>query len=182
MPAVDRAKSAKLVGATLLGTERHRNCKECHTSGTGGNAMTDPKDPNSSVEIKIIHDKINLHYMKGSHSIEQLTGAIKAQLTAVREDDKLKVTIVVTNLAAGHYIPTGSPLRQLILEVSGDTGDGKHFTEERVYGRTVADQLGKLVEREYNVFVKGAKTIADTRLAPDEKRTETFLFDVPQGI
>jgi len=29
--------------------------------------------------------------------------------------------------------------------------------------------------------VKAAKTISDTRLAPGEKRTETFSFPVPAG-
>ena len=48
--------------------------------------------------------------------------------------------------------------------------------------RTVADQNGAPIAREHLAFVKAAKTTSDTRLAPDEKRAETFYFDIPQGV
>jgi hypothetical protein len=42
----------------------------------------------------------------------------------------------------------------------------------------VADKQGKAVPREPDAFLRGASTLSDNRLAPDEKRTETFLFPV----
>ena len=47
--------------------------------------------------------------------------------------------------------------------------------------RTIADQQGAPVTREHTAFLKGAKVISDTRLAPGEKRTETFTFAIPAG-
>ena len=35
--------------------------------------------------------------------------------------------------------------------------------------------------REHFVFLKAAKLVSDTRLAPGEKRSETFLFQIPKG-
>ena len=72
-------------------------------------------------------------------------------------------------------------MRQLILEVNADTDGGAHFSAQRSYRRTFADQQANPLDQEYKVFVRGNKIIEDTRLAPDEKRTETFLFDVPPG-
>ena len=54
-------------------------------------------------------------------------------------------------------------------------------SEERVYRRTVVDKQGKPVTLEPYAFLEGAKTTSDNRLAPDEKRTETFNFPIPAG-
>jgi hypothetical protein len=38
------------------------------------------------------------------------------------------------------------------------------------------------VALEHRAFVRGAKVISDTRLAPDEERTETFSLPVASGV
>jgi hypothetical protein len=87
----------------------------------------------------------------------------------------------VANQAAGHYVPTGSALREIVLEVRADSYTGQHFREERSYARIVGDREGKPLAQEHLAFLKAAKVLSDTRLAPDEKRTETFSFPVPSG-
>jgi hypothetical protein len=150
-------------------------CQSCHMSKVAGDVV-DPKVKRSSME------KVNLHQMPGSHSLDQLNKTIKTRLTTAREGDQLKVSVEVANAAAGHYVPTGSPLRQLVLEVRADAYDGKHFQETRTYRRAVADAHGTILQREHFAFLKGAKMVSDTRLAPDEKRVETFRFAIPQGV
>ena len=54
-------------------------------------------------------------------------------------------------------------------------------TERRIYTRVLADADGKTIEKEYVAFLKAAKILSDTRLAPDETRLETFSFKVPAG-
>jgi nitrate/TMAO reductase-like tetraheme cytochrome c subunit len=149
-------------------------CQSCHMYRTAGDVV-DPR-------VKRSKAAINLHQMPGSHSIDQLTKTITANLSAGWQGDNLRVLVDVTNRAAGHYVPTGSPLRQLILEVRADASDGRHYREERVFRRTVADQQGATVDQEHLAFISSARVIADTRLAPDEKRTETFLFAIQPGI
>jgi predicted CXXCH cytochrome family protein len=149
-----------------------QQCQSCHMARVAGDVV-DPKVKRSSVA------KINLHQMPGSHSLEQLTTAVKAQLSTVRDGDKLKVTVDLTNQKAGHYLPTGSPLRQLVLEVRVDGYGGEHFREERVYARNVADVHGTVLLREHFAFLKSAKVASDTRLAPGEKREEAFSFPLP---
>jgi len=120
--------------------------------------------------------------MPGSHSPDQLNKAIRASLTTTREEDQLRVVITVTNAGAGHYVPTGSPLREVQLELRADSYDGRHFQEERIYRRSVADQKGAVLNREHFAFMRAAKVVEDTRLAPNETRTETFSFPIPSGM
>jgi Cytochrome c554 and c-prime len=152
-----------------------KNCQSCHMYSVAGDVV-DPRIQRSSLS------KINLHQMPGSHSLEQLTRTIKSRLTTAREGDKLQVSVEVTNQAAGHYVPTGSPLRQLRLVVQADSYDGKHLSEQRVYQRVIADQSGKPIQRESVAFVQGAKVVLDTRLAPSESRKEVFSFAIPRGV
>jgi hypothetical protein len=151
-----------------------RQCQSCHMSRVAGDVV-DPHVARSGTA------RINLHQMPGSHSLAQLTGAFKAQLHTSREGGQLRVTVDVANQTAGHYLPTGSPLRQMVMELRADSAGGQHFREERVYARRVADQHGTVLMREHFAFLKAVKLESDTRLAPGEKRTETFLFPVPKG-
>jgi predicted CXXCH cytochrome family protein len=148
-----------------------KQCQSCHMTRVAG-AVVDPKVAHSSTA------KINLHQMPGSHSLAQLTSAVKAQMSTTHQGDRLKITVDVVNAKAGHYLPTGSPLRKLVLEVRADVYGGGQFREQRVYTRTVADLHGTALQREHFAFVKGVKAISDTRLSPGEKRTEIFEFPV----
>ena len=151
-----------------------RQCQSCHMSKVAGDVV----DPRVS---RAQHAQINLHQMPGSHSLEQLTRAIKAQLFAWREGGSVRVKVDLTNQAAGHYLPTGSPLRQLILEVRAESYGGEPFREERVLTRKVADRHGTVLGREHFVFLKAAQVVSDTRLAPGEKRAEAFSFPIAVG-
>jgi hypothetical protein len=121
---------------------------------------------------------LNLHAMPGSHSVDQLNRTIRAQLNAAWEGDNLKVTVDIANVAAGHMVPTGSPMRQLLLDVTASPYGGQTQHVRRAYRRVVADKLGKAVEREPDAFVRGASTLSDNRLAAGEKRSEVFLFSI----
>lgn len=119
--------------------------------------------------------------MPGSHTLEQLTRAIGATLSAAREGDQLRVSVELSNRAAGHHVPTGSPLRQLLLEVTADAYGGRHFRQERAYRREVADAQGAALTQEHAAFLRAAKQVSDTRLAEGERRTEVFTFPMPAG-
>ena len=153
----------------------HKGCQSCHMYHVEGEVV-DPRvkrTPNAG---------INLHQMPGSHSLTQLNKAIRGQLFVTHEGNQLRVEVVVTNQGAGHMVPTGSPLRKLILQVSASPFGGKPLQQERVFTRVVADQHGKVLNREDLVFMKAAKVLSDTRLAPRETRKEIFTFKVPKGV
>ena len=146
-------------------------CQSCHMSRVAGHVV-DPR-------IKRTNEaKINMHEMPGSHSLAQLTKTVRAVLTATRQSGHVQVVLDVENSAAGHRVPTGSPLRKIVVDVSA-AGPGVNFREERAFARTVADQQGKPVNSEHMAFLKAAKLVADTRLRPREKRRETFNVPAP---
>jgi len=149
-------------------------CQACHMYRIEGDVV-DPRIKRSATLT------LNLHEIPGGHSIQQLNKAIKADLSTTREGDRLRVVVKLSNRGAGHYVPTGSSLRQLILELQADSLAGHHFSEQRIYRRTVADRSGTVLNREDLVFIKGARVVTDTRLAPNETKTETFSFLIPQG-
>lgn len=150
-------------------------CQACHMGRVEGDV----------VELRIKAGgsaRVNLHEMPGSHSVKQLNQAVRSTLTTARKGDHLEVAVQLVNSGAGHFVPTGSPMRQVVLEVIADAYEGQDFSEERRYGRTVADAAGKRAEAEHAAFFRGAKVLSDTRLAPDEKRTEVFRFAIPDRV
>lgn len=153
--------------------QQGRYCQDCHMAQTAANVV-DPKIKRSA------HSSVNLHQMPGSRSIDQLNKAVSLHMDTERRGDMLAVTVDLSNRGAGHMVPTGSPLRELNLEVSVGAA-GKTHEEKRVYTRKVIDQAGKEIHSEELVFLKAAKTISDTRLKPGETRRETFEFPVPAG-
>ena len=179
MPSVGRVDLVQRIVATGTSVERHSHCEGCHEVTAAGQPASGAPGPASGLRDR---GKVNLHDTEGSRSKELLTTAIAAQLTAVREGGRIRVNVEVTNRGAAHYVPTGSPLRRLVLEVRADTDTGRHAIQERIYRRAIADSEGRPVEREPLLFVRGVKVIADTRLAPEEKRAETFVFDAEPGV
>lgn len=152
-----------------------KQCQSCHMFTVHGDVV-------DARVVKTGEHEVNLHEMPGSHSAQQLNRAIRTQFSVAREGSQVKVTVKLTNAGAGHDVPTGSPMRQLILEVQMSPYEGGQTQkQERIYARTVEDQKGAALHYEAAAFLKGAKVVKDTRIAPRETRTETFSFDLPQG-
>jgi hypothetical protein len=149
-------------------------CQQCHMEMVQG-AVVEPRVRRDASHL------VNLHAMPGSHSVSQLNKALTAKLTATRDGRNVDVTVKLKNEGAGHFLPTGSPMRQLILEVRAVSGGATTGTETKSYTRVLADAEGKTIQKEYVAFLKAAKVVSDTRLAPDETRTEIFSFKVPSG-
>ncbi len=151
-----------------------KNCQSCHMAAVAGKVADArfEREPTTS---------INIHKMAGSRSVAQLNRALKMRLEVAREAGRARVTVELTNAAAGHFIPTGSPLRQLILDVTARTADGKESRAKKVFARTVKDAAGKVLDKEHFVFLKATGAVIDSRLAPEESRKEVFYFDAPAG-
>jgi len=149
-------------------------CQNCHMFLVKGNVV-EPR-----VTREAAHE-VNLHEMPGSHSVTQLDKALRAKMTATRVGDVVRVSVTMTNQGAGHYFPTGSPMRKLILEVRAKPYGGDTLVQQKAYARTLADGDGKEVKYEHVAFLKAAKVLSDTRLAPEETKTETFTFPIPRG-
>jgi hypothetical protein len=152
---------------------QNTTCQTCHMRATTGN-IVDPKIARSATS------SINIHEMPGGHSVTELNRALLAQVTAERKGDTIEVTVNVVNRGAGHKVPTGSPLRTIVMVVEADNAAGARQVATRTFGRVVVDGAGQELNDEAGVFQHAAKTVSDNRLAPGERKIEHFSFPMPR--
>jgi hypothetical protein len=153
---------------------KETTCQTCHMRAVTGNVV-DPKIARSATS------SLNIHEMPGSHSVAELNRAIQAQILAERKGDTIDVTVNVTNRGAGHKVPTGSPLRAIVMVIEADNAAGNRQTVTRTFGRVVVDAAGQELTDEAGVFQRAAKAVSDNRLVPGERRTERFSFPMPRS-
>jgi hypothetical protein len=147
-----------------------KTCQSCHMTVTAAEVV-DPK-------VARVEERVNLHQMPGGHSLLQLNQALKVAMDATWRIEGLDLTVRLTNRGAGHAVPTGMPGRRVILAVEVLTTDGRSFEASRVYTKSFHDAEGKTITHDSGVFSPGVRLERDSRLAPDEERTESFVFPV----
>lgn len=148
-------------------------CQSCHMRAASGEVV-DPK-------VRRTKDVVNLHEMPGGHSVAELNRALLALLSLKRRGEAVDVTVEVQNRGAGHSLPTGSPLRSIVMRVEVNGGIGQQSSAARTYARVVVDEAGQELGDEGAVWLQGARTLRDTRLAPHEKRIEQFSFPMARN-
>ncbi|RPI24045.1 MAG: hypothetical protein EHM61_18205 [Acidobacteria bacterium] len=149
-----------------------KSCQECHMPVVTAN-IVDPK-------VKRVEGAfVNLHEMPGGHSLHQLNKSLRMRIMGLDRTQKgLRIKVKVSNVGAGHSVPTGIPTRKVILTVEVRIGNQK-FEDKRVYERVVLGKDGKELRRDSEVFLAGQTATTDTRLKPFEERVEEFLLPVP---
>lgn len=146
-------------------------CQDCHMVLTSGKVVRE--------EVKESGAKIHLHNL--IHDTDQLRSALSLQIaSAERSVNRLQVEVTIENVGSGHMVPTGIPSREIVLSVSVDSGS-RVLTQERRYRKVVADEKGRLLKRDFEVLLYGARILNDNRIGPREKRVERFNFDVPKA-
>jgi len=151
--------------------ERGETCQECHM----GRTETQAADPRTEREAVA---RVNLHQVPGGHSLEQLHRAFAVGISPFRDGGDVVIEIQLRNKGAGHAVPTGMPGRRVILDVEVKTADGQQFEAHEVYGKFFQDASGKRITRDSGYFARGVKLDSDTRIGPDETRTEVLRFPV----
>lgn len=145
-------------------------CQNCHMVLSSGAVV--------SKEVKQSGNQIHLHNL--IHNTDQLRSALAIRiLKAERARSGLDVEVQLANVGSGHMVPTGMPTREVVLEVQVEY-DSHIVSRERRYRRVVADERGNVLERDFEILLRGAKVIHDNRIAPREERVERFQFAVPK--
>lgn len=147
-----------------------KNCQQCHMPQVLAN-IVDPK-------VKRLQGAfVNLHFMPGGHSRDQLVKSLSLQIAeVVRTSSGVRVKVMVSNVGAGHAVPTGSPTRKIILRLTVTGSEGTSAQAERLYQRVVADERGREIITDSHLFTHARMMVRDTRLQPGEQRTEEFFF------
>lgn len=120
-------------------------CQNCHMKPDGrtrrfaleteGGVLRDPASVAS-------------HALLGIGDVDFMREAVKLSAKADVVNGRLQVTVSVSNVKAGHHIPTGSPMRNMVLRVDAWDTDGKRF--ERLDGDIIPQWAGSGLESEGN--------------------------------
>ncbi len=101
---------------------RARACVECHRK------PADDPARNPLPDFTLIPDRpastIHTHRMTGVTDEAFMRSAVAMTVTATQGPDGVLVDVAITNIAAGHHIPTDSPLRNMILVVTARDAQG----------------------------------------------------------
>ena len=172
-----------------------QQCQECHMPSGG-------EDRPIAVGGKVRKaDTIRRHLFHGGHSRDMLDKAATLQLKVHKQDGQLVIESQVTNSGAGHTLPGGATLRNilLVIEARDATGKplahvgGKPETLPPLAGvgksmRDYAGHPGKMYARPFvtkNGMVPAGgfnadHELFDTRILPRETDHTTFHFTLPE--
>jgi hypothetical protein len=147
--------------------------------------------------------KIKSHRMLGAMDKDFLKDAVSMLVNASLEEDSVKVHVEITNDNTGHYIPTDSPLRHLILMVLATDDEGNNLVQ--IGGPTLPDWCGKgdklegyyaglpgmayaKILREYwtekeptGAYWKQTQITMDNRIKSFETSTTNYTFSAPKN-
>ncbi|MEE8484048.1 MAG: hypothetical protein V3S46_05575 [Nitrospinota bacterium] len=128
--------------------------------------------------------EISSHNIAGGHSVSMRKKSVELKIASVqRNKRRLTVSVEVTNVGAGHKIPTGLPTKKFILKVSVQP-EGGDFPQikQRIYEKVLAGADGKKIEKNHEILMDEAeRVISDNRIGPMEKKIEEFVFFVPEN-
>ncbi|GAB4279727.1 MAG: multiheme c-type cytochrome [Coriobacteriia bacterium] len=161
-------------------------CQDCHM--TPGPGVTKP-NPGRAAPFGVDRDHIYIMTFAGGNTAlgdaalaeERLKAAAQVLVDVpvyVEPGATAEVTVTVTNVGAGHYIPTGlTEFRQMWLEVTLASDEGTQTIGEHRYGLELGDDEGN-----HPVPLWEATNIAkDDRIPPRESRTYTYEFTMPES-
>jgi len=151
------------------------DCQNCHMP-----IMSDLSIANGH---KSLDQFVTAHEFRGGHSKINLAHAVSVDTKARRTGNMLNVEVAITNAESGHKLPTGIPIRQLVLNVTLK-GPGGHAVSSarKVYRKALTDQYGTIIENVADMFSDATRIYSDNRIGPKETRVETFAFDLPKWL
>ncbi len=157
---------------------KKKQCQDCHMpTFTGSSGKGGPE-----------REEVSLHNFYGGHEAGALSRAAKIELKIGEEEPVKKLIVTVSNIGAGHSLPTSSPLRSIALKLFAYDSQGKElwtnwkndaFLEDRqaFFARILTDNSGKRV-----LPLKATKVALDSRLSSEESRELTYEFPADLDI
>jgi hypothetical protein len=108
--------------------ENGQTCQDCHMPRAGVTQFVQLPPDDGRVIPPRDPETIFSHRMPGAADPVLLQDTAALDVETRRVDDRLQVTVRVTNSGAGHHIPTDNPLRNMILLVQALGDDGSPLT------------------------------------------------------
>jgi len=162
-------------------------CQDCHMSSAPGviGPSSDSAAPGAPMRDNIYHMTfVGGNVAQGPAEIAtarlQSAAEIKLELPEiVPPGQTTSATVTITNVGAGHYLPTGlTEVRQMWLEVTAVTASGETTTfGTHVFGTILQDDKGNAPVELW----EATKIKSDDRIAPRESVTYSYAFTMPEG-
>ena len=149
-------------------------CQKCHMEQIPGKTVA------ASVQKNKRH-QISNHDIAAGHSLTKRRQALEIKITGIEtHKNRIQVQVDLTNTGAGHKMPTGLPVKKIILEVKvEDANSGHGQSQQKVYQKIMADAQGRAVTHLVDLMQGKATTVmSDNRISPLETRRESFTFFV----
>lgn len=149
-------------------------CQDCHLPLVLGTTVEE------HIKITGRTGFVGYHSIPGGRDMAQLRRAVGMEIIALeRGSGSVAVDVRVANRAAGHWLPTGMPSRQLVVEFSTRWGE-QSSTRRIVFGRKVFNADNELLTSVARMILEGARVGNDTRLRPGQSRTLRQVLPAPQ--
>jgi hypothetical protein len=97
-----------------------RSCQECHMPVRGHSYFALPDKGG----LKRRSETLRSHLMTGATDRELLQNSLTMEVAPERKNGTLHLRVLLVNDLTGHHVPTGTPLRHMILVVSAADADG----------------------------------------------------------
>jgi hypothetical protein len=170
--------------------ETGQTCQECHMPALEQDYFVYPEAGGLHRTYKPPHD----HYMPGASDVNLLQNSVTMTATAQWEGNQVSVQVDITNDKTGHHVPTGTPLRHMILVVSASDAGGRTLPYATGpvlpgwagnYAGQAGKAFAKILEDLWTGDVPTAsywrdiRLVEDTRLAAFETDVTRYGFDAP---
>jgi hypothetical protein len=140
--------------------------------------------------------RIHTHLMPGASDENLLQNSATMTATAAIDDGRLIVDVAIINDQTGHHLPTGVPLRQMLLvvEASGAQGELLPLAEGPTLPKWAGNYAGgagkifeKLLQDEWTgemptaAYWRPVTIVSDTRLPAMVTDETAYVFDIGDG-
>ena len=171
--------------------ETGQTCQDCHMPVTDYDYFVFPEEGG----LRPRHP-IHNHLMPGAKDEELLQNSVTMTATARLQGGGVVVDVSITNDKTGHHVPTGVPLRHMILTVRATDVDGNPLPHHdgpvlpdwtgdyagqpgRYYAKILRDEWTG--EMPTGAYWRDISLVEDTRLATFETDVSRYSFSVPDG-
>jgi hypothetical protein len=145
-----------------------KQCQDCHMKTKTG----------AAAKNGTIREKVYQHFWYGGHTGQFLNNAFQINSSIQRTENRVKVTLNISNDNVGHMIPSGLPSRKVVLDFNASDKQGQEiYSAQKAYSKTIVDRYNN----EVSDFWKAVSVAKDNRFKPGESRIEVFEFDAPNG-
>lgn len=162
-------------------------CQDCHMSikpgvvgPTKGTAAPGAPERDNIYQMTFVGANVAQGPAEASTALLKSAAEVKLEIPEiVPPGETTSATVTITNVGAGHYLPTGlTEVREMWLEVTAATASGETTTfGTHVFGTILQDDKGNAPVELW----EATKIKSDDRIGPRESVTYSYAFTMPEG-